>query len=263
MTLVVPELMYCIECFEEKGRSQVVRHRLGAWHCPIHRDYCHVSPNMRGSLNYIVGRASDRNILRERALSAGRSVEEIAPPVPTPETDAAPPEGDDTKMIMLAGAIKAWWMHRCPACHRYYDNPATCLHLGTPFYKKVAPDPTIPMWDSPEHQAYLEYRRDLQTALIATNRYLTYAPHNAMKGRWVESAQSVNDAAIEASDLMVIMSPENVPTEGTDSEVLTAAYVNTNTLFIPSNKYTAETALWTIDMFFEIQKSFDGGSPLD
>lgn len=240
--------VWCLEC-EADGNLQQVQRRLGAWVCPIHSDLCHITANPD------LGRVN-RNDLRADALSKGRSVDEIAPPVATPETDAAPPEGDDTKIVFLAGAIKAWWMHKCSWCERFYDKSTECVHTGTRWGDgKYRPIDTEPMWDTPLHQQYVRYRRDLQAILIASNRYLTYAPHNAYKGRWVEKAQLGNDANIALADLMVVMSPPNIPTDGTDKEVITAAYDDTSVLYVPSDKFTAETALWTIDMFFEIKKN--------
>src|SRR5437868_1441487 len=108
VTTILDQPVYCQEC-QDDGRVQIVRRRLGAWMCPIHRDLCHITTTMRGACNVTIGRASDaviRNELRERTTRDGRSAEEIAPPIPTPETDAAPPDGSGIKVIMLAGAIK-------------------------------------------------------------------------------------------------------------------------------------------------------------
>lgn len=224
-------IFWCQECADE-GIVQRVFNRFGAWLCPVHRDLCHITNEQ-----------------------PKRSADEIAPPVPTPETDAAPPEGDDTKLIMLAGAIKAWWMHQCDLCQRFYDKQTSCTHAGTQYLNHPVIR-THPMWDSPLHQQYLAYRRDLQAALIATNRYLTYAPHNAFKGRWMElRAQQVNDAAIAASDLMVVMSPANIPTDGTDAEVIKAAESDTSVLYVPCTTFSADGALSAIDEFFEIKGS--------
>ncbi len=193
----------------------------------------------------------DRNLLRDASTNGRRTAEQIAPPVPTPETDAAPPDGSGVKIVMLAGAIKAWWLHRCPLCERFYDENTHCVHTGTKYGDAPACF-TNPMWDSPLHQRYLTYRRDLQAALIASNRYLTYAPHMAMKGKWTEKAQAINDMAIQMSDLMIVMSPKDIVTEGTDAEIIHAAMVETPVLWVPMDKHTPETALEDIDMFFEI-----------
>lgn len=243
-----PTIGWCIEC-ADAGKVQIVRQRLGAWNCPTHRDLGHVRfTNPRG----------DRNELRERATANARSAEEIAPPIPTPETDAAPPDGSGIKVIMLAGAIKAWWLHSCPICDRFHDQPTMCKHTGTAAFEKLRAVPTVPMWDSPLHRNYLKFRNEFQAGLIATNRYLTYAPHNAIKGRWVERMQAVNDAAIANSDLMVVMSPRNIPTDGTDAEVIYAAEHDVPILYVPSDRFTPATAVAMVDEFFDIQESRRG-----
>lgn len=237
---------WCIECAEQGTFSRVFR-KLGAWWCPIHRDLGHIT----ASPNKVM---LDRNVLRANAMSGHRSVEEIAPPVPTPQTDAAPPDGNVVKMVMLAGAIKAWWMHRCGLCGRFYDEPqARCCHTGTPYMDSRDEHPTFPMWDSPLHREYLNFRNQFQAALIASQRYATYAPHNAIKGRWHERFQGINDGAIYACDLMVVMSPKAVPTEGTDKEVITAAEADKPVIYIPSDTFTPEMALGMVDEFFDIQ----------
>lgn len=112
--------------------------------------------------------------------------------IPTMETDAAPPQ-DGVKMIILAGAIKHWWDEN---------------------------------WDTPEHWEYAEWRHEASAALVAAG-YLVYRPHEAFKGTWSERAQQVNDAAIEAADLMLILSSEDTPSEGTDAEAEYAKAVGT------------------------------------
>lgn len=109
------------------------------------------------------------------------------------ETDASPSVGDHTALIFLAGAIKYWW------------QPG--------------------LWDSPLHRKYVAHRNDVRKRLIEAG-YLTYAPHEAFKGTWVEAAQAVNDAAIRACSVMLVLSPfkhpetgETIITDGTDDEV--------------------------------------------
>lgn len=233
---------WCLEC-EKNGKVQRVQHKMGAWICPVHFDRAQVTHN------------PDRNVLRENATKGQRSAEEIAAPIPTPETDAAPPDGGNVKMIMLAGAIKAWWLHVCPLCNRFYDEPSQCVHTGTNFYPGAGPVSTFPMWDSSMHREYLKFRNEFQAGLIATQRYATYAPHNAIKGRWSDKFQGINDAAIANSDLMVVMSPKNIPTEGTDAEVIFAADHDIPILYVPSNRFSAPTAVGMVDEFFDIQAS--------
>lgn len=115
-------------------------------------------------------------------------------------TDAAPSVGDHTKIIFLAGAIKYWW------------EPG--------------------MWDSPLHKEYIAWRNEVRAVLI-DHGYLTYAPHEAFKGTWTERAQAINDAGIQMADLMLVLSPRDIPTLGTDDEVLIAERYGTPVLSTP------------------------------
>lgn len=114
-------------------------------------------------------------------------------------TDAGPSVGDHTPIIFLAGAIKYWWDEN---------------------------------WNSPAHRTYLQWRKDVRAALIEAD-YLTYAPHEALKGIWNESAQAINDAAIKASDLMLIVSSPATPSKGTDDERDYADSVGTPWIYAP------------------------------
>ena len=133
-----------------------------------------------------------------------------------------------------------------------YDVNQQCVHTGTKYGDEPACF-TNAMWDSDLHRQYLRFRNEFQAGLIATNRYLTYAPHNAIKGRWVERMQAVNDAAIQNSDLMVVMSPKNIPTDGTDAEVIFAAEADVPILYVPADRFTPVTAVDMVEEFFDIQ----------
>jgi hypothetical protein len=74
------------------------------------------------------------------------------------------------------------------------------------------------LWGGPEHTAYKQWRKDVNDLLIA-EKYLVYRPHEAFKGVWTEEAQAVNDVGIYVSKVMLVLSPPNIPTEGTDAEV--------------------------------------------
>lgn len=93
-------------------------------------------------------------------------------------------------MAILAGPIKYWWD----------DN-----------------------WDTPAHWHYDAWREALSQALVDAGVYLVYRPHHAFKGTWTERGQVVNDAALQAADLVIDMTPPGVPSEGTDSEILQAS----------------------------------------
>lgn len=126
--------------------------------------------------------------------------------IPTLHTDAAPPEYQSRGLIFLAGAIKYWWLYKCHECGTLYIEPKACHDQFT-----------YPLFNSREHKEYVWWRNEARSALIKAE-YLTYAPHEAFKGTWVEEAQPVNDAGIKASKAMLDLSPSGIPTEGTDKE---------------------------------------------
>jgi hypothetical protein len=78
----------------------------------------------------------------------------------------------------------------------------------------------------------VRWRNDVRALLIA-NGFLTYAPHEAFKGTWADRAQAINDAAIAASDVMLVLSPPGVITNGTDDEVDYAIKVGTRVEYAP------------------------------
>lgn len=137
-------------------------------------------------------------------------------------TDAAPPDGI-RHMIFLAGAIKFWWLSRCTNCNivgerKDYEGTVCTGGVG-PVFEHV----WYEFWGSDDHKRYIEHRDNTRHVLIEEG-FLTYAPHEAFKGRWVESAQKVNDAAIRVCSAMVVMSPKEacgarVITDGTDDEI--------------------------------------------
>lgn len=112
---------------------------------------------------------------------------------------AAPPVGDHTKIIILAGPVKYWWDEN---------------------------------WEMPEHWEYAKWRDEVSAALVEA-KYLVYRPHEAFKGTWNEKAQAVNDAAIAVSDLMLNLSPPGVPSVGTDAECRYALTVGTPVMTAP------------------------------
>lgn len=145
---------------------------------------------------------------------------------PTFETDAAPPERGSQGLIVLAGAIKWWWLTTCYNCG-WRGEISTCPRCGTDSFLK-------PHWNSLEHRKYVGWRNYVRGALIVAG-FLTYAPYEAFKGTWDDRAQAVNDAAIAAARLMIVMSPPGVTTVGTDDETAYAARVGTPTLLLPPN----------------------------
>lgn len=146
---------------------------------------------------------------------------------PTPTTDAAPPERGCEGIVFLAGAIKYWWLKRCSRsiCGALLSEDAeVCWACNS--------SAVFELWGSPEHQEYVAYRNHVRALLIEAD-YLTYAPHEAFKGTWDERAQAVNDAGIAAADLMLNLSPEGVPTVGTDDEVAYAVRIGTPVMHVP------------------------------
>lgn len=76
-------------------------------------------------------------------------------------------------------------------------------------------------WDTPEHQAYVEWRQRVHDALVAAG-HLVYRPDSCWKGNWPgnEDAQIVNDTAIEVCDLELNLTPPGVRSIGTEDEML-------------------------------------------
>lgn len=77
-------------------------------------------------------------------------------------------------------------------------------------------------WASPEHNRYRDWREAVSTALVNAG-HLVYRPHEAFKGMWDDNdgdefGQLVNDAALLASQLVIFLTPEGVPSEGCDGE---------------------------------------------
>lgn len=158
---------------------------------------------------------------------------------PTHETDAAPPERNSLGLIFLAGAIKYWWLKKCgrPGCGQILPEDAeVCTREYTDAQtgqRRLCNSSNVhELWGGPEHQDYVAWR-DLVSIWLIEAGYLVYRPHEAFKGTWDPRAQMVNDAAIAASDLMLVLSPEGILTEGTDEEVVYAQRVNTGVLYAP------------------------------
>lgn len=160
----------------------------------------------------------------------------MAPIIPTDQTDAAPPERGSKGLVFLAGAIKWWWQATCLRCG-HWDEP----HYMEGQYCPAQPDQNHDLyvwWDSPEHRQYVAWRSYVRTRLIKAG-YLTYAPHEAFKGTWSDRAQAVNNAGIAAADVMLVLSPPNIATLGTDVEVEYARRVGTTIRHAPPGHFEA------------------------
>ena len=97
-------------------------------------------------------------------------------------------------VVMLAGPIKIWWEEG--------------------------------MWDSEMHRRYIEWRDAVRVACVKAG-FLVYSPHRAWQGAWSEKAQRVNDMAIEASDILLDLTPPGITADGTVAEVTHAQRVGT------------------------------------
>lgn len=80
-------------------------------------------------------------------------------------------------------------------------------------------------WDSPRHQVYVAWRDAVRVALVKAG-CAVYSPHRAIQGSWNEKLQLINDAAIQAADLVVVLTPDGVPAEGTQGEMQVATRYN-------------------------------------
>jgi hypothetical protein len=97
-------------------------------------------------------------------------------------------------VVMLAGPIKIWWAEG--------------------------------MWDTELHRTYTQWRDAVRVACVKEG-FLVYSPHRAWQGAWSESAQRVNDMAIEAADVLIDLTPAGVAADGTIAEVAHAHHVAT------------------------------------
>lgn len=89
--------------------------------------------------------------------------------------------------VFLAGPIKHWWQ----------DG----------------------MWDTLEHRRYVAWRDAVRVAIVQTGFCVVYSPHRALQGSWHEDLQRINDAAIGVCDVLLDVTPEGVPADGTRREV--------------------------------------------
>ena len=117
-------------------------------------------------------------------------------------------------VVMLAGPIKIWW-----------DDG---------------------MWDTELHRAYTQWRDAVRVACVKEG-FLVYSPHRAWQGAWSESAQRVNDMAIEAADVLIDLTPVGIVADGTIAEVAHAHQVATPVVPCPpGDGPTLETLIATL-----------------
>lgn len=110
------------------------------------------------------------------------------------------------------------WDRRLKSGHGAYDGES---RTGTPAAIILLAGPIKFWWDdnwmTPEHVRYVEWRQKVTDALVGDG-YLIYQPHAAWKGTWNEAAQAVNNVVIGICDVMVILTPPGVTSDGTDEE---------------------------------------------
>ena len=87
-------------------------------------------------------------------------------------------------------------------------------------------------WDSPRHQQYTKWRDAVRVALVKSG-VAVYSPHRAIQGRWNERLQEINNAAITASDFIVVLTPPGVPADGTDAEIEFAQMCGVSIIYMP------------------------------
>ena len=109
-------------------------------------------------------------------------------------TDKVPP------IIFLGGSIKFWWQ----------DG----------------------QWGTPLHNQFIQWRTAVEAACVLAG-FAVYMPHKAIRGRWNEGLQRINDMGIGMCDVMIVTTPNGVPAEGTDKEVKLALRLNKTVIYAP------------------------------
>lgn len=87
-------------------------------------------------------------------------------------------------------------------------------------------------WDSPRHQEYTHWRDAVRVALVKAG-CAVYSPHRAIQGRWNEKLQEINNAAIRASDIIIVLTPPDTPADGTEQEIEYALQNGIGIMFAP------------------------------
>lgn len=114
---------------------------------------------------------------------------------------------NESKAVFLAGPIEWWW--DCPQePNRFLSSPA---------------------------RIYRHHRDQLRDFFVERG-FLVYMPHQAFKGDWNEKMQPVNDYVLGLCDIIVDMTPTDIPgivANGTKHEVELAHKLNKLVLTIP------------------------------
>lgn len=105
------------------------------------------------------------------------------------QVESANQRGKEPLLIMVGGPIKHWWQG---------DN-----------------------WGSPDHVHYVEARLKVRDELVKEG-HCTYFPNEAIKGSWTERAQLINNAAVQAADVFLMLVMDKIPMDGTLAEAAIA-----------------------------------------
>jgi len=87
-------------------------------------------------------------------------------------------------------------------------------------------------WGSQRHIEYTKWRDAVRVSLVHVG-CAVYSPHRAIQGSWNEKLQDINDTAIRSSNLIVVMTPPDVPADGTMTEMLVAQEAGVPIYFCP------------------------------
>jgi hypothetical protein len=140
---------------------------------------------------------------------------------------------DKERINELAAQDKAWRERRLVDGHGAQDGKVRPEY--TPMIVMVC-GPIKHWWDenwmSPEHVRYDEWRTKVVQTLVEMG-HLAYLPHRAWQGTWNESAQAINNVVIQVADVIIVLTPEGVPSEGTDEEIKEAHKRGTDVIYFP------------------------------
>jgi hypothetical protein len=106
-------------------------------------------------------------------------------------------------------------------------------------------------WDLPEHWHYVEWRQQLNDALVE-HGYLVFRHWEAFKGTWNNKMQDVNTIMIDRADVVINMKPDDVWSEGVDEEMAHLEYYGNlhKVIWAPPPK-TKEEFSWRIKEVLE------------
>ena len=87
-------------------------------------------------------------------------------------------------------------------------------------------------WDTPAHLAYKHWRHKVNHLLVEAG-HCVYRPHEAIKGAWDESMQEINNAALRTCDIVIYLTPPEVPAYGTAAEIEYARILGKQVFWAP------------------------------